>query len=247
VGLGLQSFGPVAPFYDELMDTVPYRMWVSYLLLLLSQQDVHPKKFLDVCCGTGTMCELLENEGFEVQGFDISAPMIESAREKAKHHLRSIRYEVMDAAEFEMGETYDAAFSFFDSLNYITDVDRLASAIKQVGKHVVRGGSFIFDLNTAYAFEAKLFDQRARGPKARVKYDWVGDYNPETRIIHVDMKFWWHERQYHETHVQRAHTDEEIRAMLNEAGFSQIRCYESYSLDPPRAKTDRVHYSAIRT
>jgi len=197
------------------MDTVPYRMWASYLLLLFSQQDVHPKRILDVCCGTGTMCELLDNEGFEMAGFDLSASMIDQAREKAKHRIRPIRYEVMDATEFEMGDTYDAAFSFFDSLNYITDVDRLASAIKQVGKHVVRGGSFVFDLNTAFAFEAKLFDQRAKGPRSKVKYDWLGDYNPETRIIRVDMTFWWQGHEYHEVHVQRAHTDDEVRAMLN--------------------------------
>jgi ubiquinone/menaquinone biosynthesis C-methylase UbiE len=242
----LQSFGAVAPFYDALMDTVPYRMWASYLLLLLSQQDVHPKRILDVCCGTGTMCELLDDEGFSMAGFDLSPGMIEMAREKAKHALKQIRYEVFDAAEFEMKDTYDAAFSFFDSLNYITEIDRLASAIRQVGRHVAPGGSFIFDLNTAYAFEARLFDQRAKGPKARVKYEWVGDYDPESRIIKVDMQFWYQGKEYHEVHVQRAHTDEEIRALLYEAGFTAIRCYESYSLNPPRPKSDRVHYSAIR-
>jgi ubiquinone/menaquinone biosynthesis C-methylase UbiE len=222
-------------------------MWASYLLLLFSQQNVHPKTILDVCCGTGTMCELMDNEGFEMEGFDLSASMIDEARQKAKHRFRPIRYEVMDAAEFEMGKTYDAAFSFFDSLNYITSLERIAGAIRQVGKHVKPGGSFVFDLNTAYAFEAKLFDQKAKGPRAKVKYDWLGDYDPETRIIRVDMTFWWQDREYHEVHVQRAHTDEEIRAMLHDAGFSQIRTYESYTLDPPRAKSDRVHYTAIKT
>lgn len=228
------------------MDSVPYRMWVSYLLLLLSQQDVHPQKILDVCCGTGSVCELLDDEGFQMTGFDLSLPMVLRAREKARHSLKKIRYEAMDAASFELGDTFDAAFSFFDSLNYITDPDRLNCAIVQVAKHLQPGGSFIFDLNTAYAFEAKLFDQKSKGAKARVKYDWVGDYDPKSRIIKVDMKFWWNGAAYHELHEQRAHTDAEIRSILTGAGFTEIRIYDSYTLDPPREKSDRVHYAAIR-
>ena len=241
-----QSFGPVAPFYDELMESVPYRMWVSYLLLLLSQQDVHPKRILDVCCGTGTMCELLDSEGFQMAGIDLSAPMIERAREKAAHSFKKIRYECMDASKFELGETFGAAYSFFDSLNYITDPERLRSAIKQVAKHIDPGGSFIFDLNTAYAFEAKLFDQRNNRPNAKVKYDWHGDWDPDSRIITVHMKFWKNGQELYEEHVQRAHSDEEIRQFLREAAFGDIRVYDSYTLNPPRAKSDRVHYSAIK-
>lgn len=242
----LNSFGPVAQFYDDLMETVPYRMWVSYYLLLLSQQDVHPKRILDVCCGTGTMCELLDNEGFQMTGFDLSKPMIEVAREKALLHLKHIRYECMDAASFDLGEKYDAAFSFFDSLNYITDPANLRSAIKRVARHLKPGGSFIFDLNTAYAFEANLFDQKNKAPKAKVKYEWKGDWDPDRKIIRVEMKFWKDGIEFDEVHVQRAHTDEEIRAMLAEAGFEQVRVYDSYSLNGPRAKSDRVHYTAIR-
>lgn len=228
------------------MESVPYRMWVGYLLLLFSQQGIHPKEILDVCCGTGTMCELLEDEGFEVAGFDKSCPMIEVAREKARLHLRNIRYECMDAANFEMGSVYDAAFSFFDSLNYITDTGKLATAIKQVSKHLVPGGSFVFDLNTAFAFEAKLFDQKNKTARARVKYDWKGEWDPVERIIKVKMRFWTDDHEYEEEHVQRAHSDEEIRSMLAAAGFGEIKCYDSYTLNPPRAKSDRVHYTAIK-
>src|SRR3569832_215507 len=110
----MDSFGPVAPFYDELMKPVPYRMWVGYYLLLLAHQNVHPRNILDVCCGTGNMCELLSQEGFTMEGFDLSPDMIQVARHKARKKHLKIRYECMDASTFEMGETYDAALSFFD-------------------------------------------------------------------------------------------------------------------------------------
>lgn len=242
----MASFGPVAPFYDELMQGVPYRMWVGYYLLLLSHLGVRPRRLLDVCCGTGTLSEMLADEGFSVEGFDLSAPMIEEARRKSAARGLPIRYECMDAAELAMGTTYEGAFSFFDSLNYITDPDRLQAAITKVGEHLEPGGSFIFDLNTAYAFEAKMFDQKLLNPRAKLRYRWKGDWDPETRIIRVDMTFWRGGEEVHETHVQRAHSDEEVRSMLETAGFRQVRAFHSYTLNPPRYKSDRVHYVAAK-
>ena len=242
----MASFGPIAPFYDELMRSVPYRMWTGYYLLLLSQQGVKPERILDVCCGTGTVAEMLTREGFQLTGVDLSAPMIEEARRKAKRKKLAIRYECQDASEMDLGERFDAAYSFFDSLNYITNPERLRLAIRRVARHLEPGGSFIFDLNTAYAFEAKLFDQCQLNVRAKLRYDWRGNWDPATRLIRVDMDFWKEDQTYHEEHWQRAHSDDEIRQWLSEAGFAEIRAYHSYTLDKPRKKSDRVHYTAIR-
>lgn len=244
--VGKASFAAVAPYYDELMKQVPYRMWTSYYLLLLSHQDVHPRKALDVCCGTGTMCELLSKEGFKMAGFDLAPGMVEEARRKAEKKRLDIRYEVQDAATFEMGDRYDAALSFFDSLNNILDADRLQSAFHHVAEHLRPGGSFVFDLNTAYAFEMRLFDQENLRASKKLRYQWKGDYDWKTQIITVDMKFWWQDQEFTETHVQRAYEEEHVREMLARAGFERIRAFHSYTLNPPRHTSDRLHYTALR-
>lgn len=243
---GVSGFDPVAPFYDELMRVVPYGMWADYYKLLLARQDVYPEHLLEVCCGTGKVAEELVKEGFQVSGFDLSAPMVEEARRKAAAKGLDIRYEVMDAATFDMGRTYDAAFSFFDSLNYITDPFAFAKAIKRVGAHLPSGASFIFDLNTAYAFEERMFDQRQMHPAAKLRYQWKGDWDPETKLIHVTMKFWRKGEELKIVHVQRAHSDEEVRGCLEAAGFGSVEVFHSYTLDRPRKNTDRVHYAAVK-
>jgi ubiquinone/menaquinone biosynthesis C-methylase UbiE len=242
----MSSFGPVAPHYDDLMRMVPYRMWVSYYMLLLAQQDVHPKRILDVCCGTGTMCEMLEREGKSMAGLDLAQGMIKIARQKARRKKMDIRYEVMDACTFEMNDTYDAAYSFFDSLNNIIDPGGLELAFKRVYDHLCPGGSWIFDLNTAYAFEAQLFDQQDLRPDAKLQYKWEGEWDPEQRLITVNMKFWKGDDEFEETHRQRAHELEDVYAMLERVGFTQVRAYHSYTLNPPRDRSDRIHYTAIR-
>jgi ubiquinone/menaquinone biosynthesis C-methylase UbiE len=242
-----QAFGPVAPYYDDLMSTVPYRMWVAYYLLLLSQQDAHPKTILDVCCGTGNMCELLHDEGFTMSGVDLSPRMIEEAKRKAKENDLPIDYWCMDASNFELNRTFDAALSFYDSLNNIIDASALQKAFHRVAAHVKPGGSWIFDMNTAYAFEQRMFDQQNLKPSADLRYKWIGDWDPASRIITVHMSFWDKEREFKETHVQRAYDEFQIREMLAKAGFTDVFSYHSYTLDPPRKKSDRIHFTAIRS
>lgn len=246
VRVGHEEFGPIAPIYDRLMNSVPYRMWVGYYLLLLSTLEVKPKRLLDVCCGTGTLAELLAAEGFTVEGFDLSPTMIEVAREKSISSMRNLRFEVMDASTFDMAKSYEGAYSFFDSLNYIVDPIRLQGALHRVCEHLEPGGSFVFDMNTAYAFEQDMFTQRSLKSTAKVRYDWKGNWDPANRTIRVDMEFWCDDRHWTEVHLQRAYDESEVREMLAQAGFDRVETYHSYTLDKPRKKSDRIHYACLK-
>jgi SAM-dependent methyltransferase len=244
--MSAQSFTEVAEFYDELMKPVPYRMWVSYYLLLLAMQEIKPKTMLDMCCGTGTMSEFMHREGFVLEGFDLSEPMIRRAREKAEQKHYPIRYEVANAINVDMGKTYDSVFCFFDSLNNITDPNDLQKAFLSAAKHLESGQSFIFDMNMAYAFEAGMFTQQDLNKTSKIRYRWRGNWDSDTRLIHVAMKFWVGEHIFEELHVQRAYEIDDVMDMLATAGFGNIRVFHSYTLDPPRAKSDRVHFAVIK-
>jgi ubiquinone/menaquinone biosynthesis C-methylase UbiE len=188
---------------------------------------------------------MLIEEGKEMAGFDLSPGMIERAREKAAKKKLDIRYEVADARTVDMSDTYDAAFSFFDSLNNILEPEGLFQSFQRVAEHLPSGGSWIFDLNTAYAFEEQMFDQHS-GPRAKLKYNWIGSYDKATRIITVDMHFEYKGEEFYEVHRQRAHPKDEVESMLKEAGFGEIRAFHSYTLNPVRLKSDRIHYTCIR-
>ncbi len=240
----MSSFGPIAPYYDVLMRSVPYEMWASYYLLLLAEFEHRPRRLLDVCCGTGSVAERLQEYGFQVAGIDLSQAMIDEARRKEEIRQRGVRYFQGDVSQMALGETFDGAYSFFDSLNYIVSPEDFRSAIIRVGQHLEPGGSFIFDLNTSYAFEAGLFNQSDHRKKSPIHYEWKGDYDRETRVIRVDMRFWVDGKELREEHVQRAHTHDEVVEALEAAGFGEIHLMQSYTLDPPTPKSDRVHYAA---
>ncbi|MES1227073.1 MAG: methyltransferase domain-containing protein [Armatimonadota bacterium] len=238
------SFRLIAPFYDELMAQVPYDEWVEYFRLILTLNNAKPKTLLDVCCGTGTMAEMFAKLGFTVHGFDLSEPMIEVAQARAISTGLPISFEVADAAKVKLAGKFDAAYSFFDSLNYLTSPELLDSAIKNVAKHLNPGALFVFDLNTEYAFVKQMFDQQDMRKKAKLRYDWKGDYDHEARQIAVTMDFWWEGEHVQVVQRQRAHPLDEVRDMLLEAGFKPVRVYHSYTLDRPRKSSDRVHFVA---
>lgn len=225
------------------MAGVPYQMWLSYLKLMWAKLETKPKRVLEVCCGTGKLSRMLHGEGYQVVGVDLSKEMI---REAKRLSPKEIRFEAQDAAEMKLGETFDAAFSFFDSFNYITDPNQCAAAINRTAAHLEPGGSFIFDLNTEYAFEQRMFDQEDMKAKTKVRHKWKSKYDAKRRICTVEMDFWADGKQFRETHVQRAHPPEEVGEWMVNAGFRDVRFFDSYTLDPPRGRSDRIHVVGIK-
>ena len=51
------------------------------LILWLERNNIHPKSAMDLACGTGILCGILDQEGIEASGMDFSSGMIEIARE----------------------------------------------------------------------------------------------------------------------------------------------------------------------
>jgi hypothetical protein len=107
------------------------------------------------------------------------------------------------------------------------------------------GAPFIFDLNTAFAFEQRMFDQSDLKRDRKVRYKWVSQYDPQSRICRVDMSFWAGDRYFEEVHEQRAHSIEEVDEWMKEAGFTSVAFYDAYTLNRPKARSDRIHVVGI--
>lgn len=251
-GEGDAAFVEIAPLYDMLMTGVPYTNWVAYLKQLLDERVASPRQILDLACGTGNVSELLTQEGYAVTGVDIAPGMIAEAKRKATDHGLTIDYHVQDAALLDLpGQRFDLCVSLFDSLNYITDPIHLQEAMIRVAAHLTRNGLFIFDLNSEYALVNHFFDQNNLHSNERLIYDWHSTYDLESRLCRVDMKFLYHEvggttQEFEEVHWQFAYRQEEIIAMLEQAGFDQIKPYKAYSLRQPVRHSDRIFYVARR-
>ncbi len=244
----LLQFTAVASFYDKLMTGVPYEEWILYLRKMIRKLETKVHTVLDLACGTGNVTEILYDQGYDVQGVDISSEMIKVARKKAQNKHYSIPYHVQDASELSLEKRdYDLCVSFFDSLNYILDPNKLQNAMKRVFDHLRKGGLFIFDMNSIYALENGFFDQENSYEDDPVRYVWRSEFNPDTRICRIRMHFivneGTEEKEFRETHIQYAYREEEVREMLLIAGFRELQTFHRYSFKPVNPLTDRIFYA----
>ena len=247
------SFGPVTPFYDLLMAGVPYRLWADYLQKVWTRHGQAPRTVLDLACGTGTVSRLLAERGCVVTGVDLSAGMLEAARQRAAEARLSIPFVQQDAADLDLGDArFDAAVCLFDSLNYILEPERLQSALARVCAHLQPGGSFLFDVNTEYALAEGMFNQSCTRKGEPLHYRWRSRYNPDTRLCTIRMNFSYDDgsggrQAFTEVHRQRAYSKDELTQWLRAAGFSEVFVYDAYSTDPPKKRSDRLFYFALKS
>ncbi len=240
---GDKEYRELPVFYDALMRSVPYSYWTEYIRSLFDRYGIRPGSILDVACGTGTMTREFADLGMEAVGLDISQGMIDCARDKYPW----LEFHCADAAEFDLGRRFDCAVSLFDSLNYITDKERLRMAFRCVEKHLEPGGCFIFDMNTIYALSMGFF--RQADLEGWPHYIWEPKWDPRTRICRVDMTFEVRDETgkvsvVKECHVQKGYRQKEIVCMLEDAGLSFEEAFDAYTLNRTNKRSDRIFYVA---
>jgi hypothetical protein len=92
-----------------------------------------------------------------------------------------------------------------------------------------------------------MFDQQELRTNAPLRYKWLSDWNPDSRLCAIDMQFWTGSESFVESHVQRAYSEQEIRDCMETAGFSRVQLFDAYSLEPSHSRSDRIHVLGIGT
>ncbi|MBI3947943.1 MAG: methyltransferase domain-containing protein [Armatimonadetes bacterium] len=242
------QFTEVARAYDALMSTVPYRKWVDYVQKLLARFQASPRNVLDIACGTGNVTFALAERGYRVAGTDLSEPMLEVAREKARQAQRHIPFHRSDMRSLSLPDRYDLAVCLYDSINYLTTLEDVRRAFRSASDVLNPGGLYIFDINTIFALRENLFTQRHMDRHSAIRYDWRSAYNEEARICEVVMDFWVDEeggtRHFTEVHYEAGYEPEEVLEALAGAGFDTLAVFEAYTFRRPLPDSDRAYFVA---
>lgn len=240
------QFTDVAEVYDSLMSVVPYSYWVDYVERLWFRFETKPRRILDLACGTGNVTLELLERGLAVEGADVSAAMLEIARRKIP---QEVPLWCQDACALNIpGDPFEGCVCLFDSLNYLLSLADLRRAFQSVHRHLVTGGTFVFDMNAIRALETGMFDQKGTGHDPSLEYEWHSAWERNSRLCTIRMEFRVRDREgtrvLHETHVQRGYTIEEIRGTLKESGFEVLGFYDAFTTHSPNFRSDRYHVIA---
>ena len=109
-------------------------------------EKIEFKSLLDVGCGSGNFLEQLSKlyPNVQAKGIDLSNVMVEMTKKKG------LDAECIDLCKVE--ERYDVITAIFDMVNYL-DNKNIKRFFRCVEERLEKGGYFICDINTLYAFK----------------------------------------------------------------------------------------------
>jgi SAM-dependent methyltransferase len=144
-----EIFSSYSEYYDLLYEDKPYGAEAGFVAGLLEKYAGAPssvRRILDLACGTGRHCFELESMGYEVEGSDLSAPMIRRAEVAAAARGSSVRFHNRSFQEAALiGKRYDAVISMFSAIDYLTTHRDLMLSLGNVNRLLAPGGLFVFD------------------------------------------------------------------------------------------------------
>lgn len=241
------AYEALAASYDRLTNDVDYRATVDFYRDILAQEGLHPRTAVDLACGTGTVSLLLARQGLDVTGVDLSEEMLTMAQQKAEGLENPPRFVRQSLQELTLPRGVDLAVCALDSLDYITDPQDCAEAIRRVYRALNPGGIFIFDVNTPEKLRA-MDGQVFLDEDEDVYCVWRGEFEEETNICSYGMDLFQRQgrlwRRSFEEHREYAYSAEQLTGFLKAAGFTGIRVYGDRRMEPPQPGEQRIYLKA---
>lgn len=245
------QYGEFASVYDVLMRRdIDYPAWCDYIENLLDRYGAAPDIVCDLACGTGNITTELARRGYNMIGVDISTDMLDLARSKAEDEGLDILYLNQDMAELDLYGTAGAFVCMIDGINYMLSPKKIKYLFKRIKTCFIdSGGVFIFDISTRHKLKNIIGGNTFTYDDGGVFYSWENKYSERANLSKMNLTFFERMkgglyRRFDEQHLQRAHTEEELRGALYEAGFSEVDVYGELSFDAPSEQAQRIVFAA---
>lgn len=201
------------------------------LLEWLRQNELTVNTALDLACGTGILCEMLQKAGIEASGMDLSEGMIHIAQNRSP----GIHYDIADMTTYRPDREFDLVTCTGDAINHIAELADVEKIFQNVHAYTAPGGYFIFDLlneneiSTSEPFEMDFTDS------TRV---WFQMTTPGEKRVNLKIRVFENGTLAFEENIRETvHAPETICELLRKCGFSVIKCADQLLDDPQRHGT----------
>jgi SAM-dependent methyltransferase len=220
-------YDALAPVYDRWQRSggmTPFSQLVLRKLLpvLGSHKPGPSRSFLDLGCGTGELLLALgrERPGWRLVGADGSAGMLAVARDKPGAARVEWLQTTLDDPRLPP-PAFDAAGSFYDTVNHLPDLDSLRAAFGGIAAALAPSGLLVFDATNEIGFARWWGSHRVwRGRDWSVEV--VTRYDPGERLGHAETTIDQRGRRATGSLTERCFADGEIVDALAAAGLSVL-------------------------
>ncbi len=213
-----------AKYYDLFYQNKSYDKEVNFISHFIEVGN----KILDVGCGTGKHAEKLEVQGYVVDGLDLNQEMLSEAKKRLKGNLYC-----QNLLDIDINEQYDIIISMFAVINHLKNIDELEKALTNLKRILKPNGTIIIDLHNPQ--------------KSGSKTDTFGDmtrtmtwnYNPDIEQEITDITFNVAGDEFHDQHLFRIFSIDEIVTIANKVGLTVLGIYENYDISKEGKATSK--------
>ena len=232
--------GPYPQYSERMVELLPP---------VLAQFDAQPQTILDIACGEGAFAVAMAKKGFRVTGVDRSPQMLGFARERAERENTEIEFLLQDMRSLTFDDRFDLTTCWFDSLNYVLELEGIQKTFAGVYRALKKAGLFVFDMNTIYGLAVDwqrepCYIQQNSPEFFEIHFP---SYDFEKRIAITSILGFVKEGdgwvRMDEEHKERGYTLEEIRQCSQAVGFQELACWGSLEvMSEPRPHSGRVWF-----
>lgn len=238
-----KSYSALGGWFEYLNADCDYLTWSQYLLNKIKRAGNYSCG-LDIGCGNGYFTRVFNKAGYKVDGMDVSESMLSAARQKAAKEGVRCEFLCGDITKLKVCRKVDFCTAVNDCINYVPK-DKLKTAFSHVYSALNAGGAFFFDISSQFKIRNILGENLFGEDGGDISYMWFNKQTEEGVIM--ELTFFIKQpdglyKRFEETHIQYAHSEEDITAALYKAGFSRVETEGHLGGD----KNERIQFSAFK-
>lgn len=242
----MASYGVFAKFYDQLTHNINYANRAAYFKQLIEKFSLNAELVVDLACGTGSLSIELKKLGYDVIGVDNSADMLSVATEKKYEQALDILFLKQDMTKLDLYGTVDVTICALDSINHITEYDKLNIVFSKVSLFSNPQALFIFDLNTVYKHREILANHTYVYDLDDVYLTWQNTFEESELMVELTLDFFEkvdkHYRRTTEVFWEKAYESGEIEQLCKDNGFVIRAILEGDTFEPLKENSQRAVY-----
>lgn len=193
---------------------------------------------LDLCCGPARHSRIMAQRGFAVTGVDRSPFLLGKARESTAGE--AVELVEADMRDFVRPGAFDLALSLFTSFGYLETREQDLAVLRNVRASLKPDGVFLIDVMS----KEVLISQRQtmtweRGPGGEILVHRF-EILPGWGRLRADWLLVEGARASHFEFEHNLYSGQELAALLERAGFSDVRLFGSLNGTPYDATATRL-------
>ncbi|MEU1372468.1 class I SAM-dependent methyltransferase [Streptomyces triculaminicus] len=194
-------------------------------------------RVLDLCCGPGLYLVPLARQGYAVTGVDLSAAMLERAKEACAAAGTSAGLVEADMAEFARPAAFDVVINMYTSFGYFADPEKNLQVLRNAHASLAPGGRLLIDVLGKEVLARRVGRPQVvdlPGATVLLRDTVLDDF---TRL-RTDWTLIRDGRSHSASLTSYVYSAAELRAMFEEAGFTGVECFGDFDgrVYDPRAR-----------